>query len=47
MFAILKRVTRKVLNKKMTLEPRFKSSGELNPAFVGAKVLRWEYVQYV
>lgn len=37
MFAILNRVTRKVLNKKMTLEPRFKSSGEINPAFVGQR----------
>lgn len=37
MFAILKRVSSKGLNKKRTLEPKFKSIEEINPVFTGQR----------
>lgn len=37
MFAILKRVSSKGLNKKMTLEPKFRSIEEINPVFTGQR----------
>lgn len=37
MFPILNRMTKKVLHKKVTVEPRFKSSEGINPAFMQRK----------
>lgn len=34
MFPVLNRVTKKVLYKKATVEPRFKSSEGINPPFM-------------